>query len=80
MMTHDVFELLIRAAISVSIAVAIVMVLRGPVCRVFGARVAYAFWILVPVTLLANFLPAQQISIMERTPITDNKDREAIER
>ncbi|WP_262694405.1 ankyrin repeat domain-containing protein [Kordiimonas aquimaris] len=70
-MTNEIFELVIRGAVSASVAVIVVLLLRTTLRNAFGARVAYAFWVLVPVAMLANFLPAQQITITEteRAPV-----------
>lgn len=41
-----------------TLAVGVVLLARRPVRRLFGARVAYALWALVPLAFLASLLPA----------------------
>ena len=62
-MSADVLKLLIEATIASSLAVAVVMVLRVPMRKMFGARVAYTLWCLVPLALIAVSIPAQEIVV-----------------
>ncbi|MCW0387866.1 hypothetical protein NB722_002405 [Xanthomonas sacchari] len=45
-------------ALVVSVAIAAVLALRVPMRRAFGAGIAYALWIAVPLALLAALLPS----------------------
>ncbi|MCI2262791.1 TonB family protein [Xanthomonas indica] len=45
-------------ALVVSVAIAAVLVLRVPMRRAFGASIAYAVWMAVPLALLAALLPS----------------------
>ncbi len=45
-------------ALVVSVAIAAVLALRVPMRRAFGASIAYALWIAVPLALLAALLPS----------------------
>ncbi|MCG6118276.1 MAG: TonB family protein [Aquimonas sp.] len=59
---NELLELLLREGVELvlasSAACALVLLLRLPVRRTFGARAAYALWWLLPATLLAVSLPA----------------------
>ena len=62
-MSAEILPLLARATIAASVAILVVLLLRRPLRSAFGAEVAYAFWLLVPATTLAAFLPARQIFV-----------------
>ena len=49
---------LAESTLAGSIAVAAVLLARRPMRRLFGARIAYALWILVPLALLSVAMPA----------------------
>lgn len=51
-------ETFIEATWALSLAIVLVLLLRNPVRRGFGASAAYALWAAVPLALLAGFLPA----------------------
>jgi len=56
-------EILLRANLALAVAVAGVMVLRLPVRRLFGARIAYGLWILPPLAVLAMLVPARVVTV-----------------
>lgn len=58
MNVDDVVALLIEATLASSAAIALVLALRAPLRRRFGAATGYAAWWLVPAALLAVALPA----------------------
>ena len=60
-MTNEILDALARANIVASIAILVVLALREPVRRVFGARIAYALWSIVLCAPLAGFLPPPSI-------------------
>jgi beta-lactamase regulating signal transducer with metallopeptidase domain len=62
-MSADLLLLLIRIVLAFSIAIAIVLALRIPMREIFGARVAYGLWLLVPVAAIAALLPARLVLI-----------------
>lgn len=57
-MIVDALVWLIESALAVTLALSLVLVLRVPLRRAFGARMAYACWLLVPLAMLAVALPA----------------------
>src|SRR5436190_5967427 len=59
-MPADLLVGLIQFNLAAGAAVALVAVMRQPVRRAFGARVAYALWLLVPLAGAASLLPARQ--------------------
>lgn len=63
---------LLEATLAVSAAVLLVLLLRMPVRRLFGARAARALWWVVLLAPLATLLPApvQEIQHMTSAPIT----------
>lgn len=67
-MSADLLLLLIRVVLVFSAAIAVVMTLRILMRQLFGARVAYALWLLVPIATVAALLPARLVII--ETPAT----------
>lgn len=57
-MSAEVFETLVRMTVAGSAAIVVVLLLRRPLRRAFGALVAYAAWGLVPAAVAAMLLPA----------------------
>ena len=55
--------LLLEATLAGSAALLLVLALRRPVRRAFGASVAYAAWALVPAAVLAVSLPAATVTV-----------------
>lgn len=62
-MSAELLRVLLESALATSAAMLAVLVLRLPVRHVFGARVAYALWTLVPVALVAVMLPSRTIEV-----------------
>jgi beta-lactamase regulating signal transducer with metallopeptidase domain len=58
MTTADLLLWLARANVAASAAVLIVLALRAPVRRTFGAHRAYALWLIAPVAMAGSFMPA----------------------
>lgn len=59
----DLLDLLLEATIAGSAATLLVLLLRHPLRRRFGATASYASWLLVPAALLAVCLPAARASL-----------------
>ena len=57
MSAEPLLRWLLDGTLAVTIAAALVLLLRIPLRRAFGARVAYAAWALVPLALLVAVLP-----------------------
>ena len=55
-------ETLLEATLASSAAIALVLVLRKPLRKAFGARVAYGAWALVPAAIAAVLLPAAKVA------------------
>jgi len=62
-MSDDLLKLLIETTIASSFAIAVVLVLRGPLRQFFGARVAYTLWGLIPLALIAVLIPARDVVV-----------------
>ena len=58
MASHELLQGLIEATVASSAAIVLVLALRLPMRRMFGAQVAYVLWVLVPLMLVATLLPA----------------------
>jgi TonB family protein len=58
-MASDVLSELLQATVALTLALALVAVLRRPLRHWLGARAAYACWALVPLATLAVLLPAR---------------------
>lgn len=69
-MSADILPILLRATLAASAAIIIVLLLRQPLRAAFGAQVAYAFWLLVPIATFASFLPGREI-IVNAPAMTD---------
>lgn len=57
-MSAELVRELLQACLSASLAIALMLLLRKPLRRVFGAEAAYRCWLLVPAAMLAVWLPA----------------------
>ena len=60
-MTSDMLLTLAHTALGASAAMLLVLLVRRHVRAAFGARTAYALWLLVPVAMLASLLPASLV-------------------
>lgn len=68
MASNELLQALIEATLAGSAVVVLVLALRRPMRAAFGAQVAYALWLLVPLAILATLLPAASIAT-ERLPV-----------
>jgi len=59
----DLLAILLRVNLALAVAVAGVMILRLPVRRLFGARVAYGLWTLPVLAVLAMIVPERVVTI-----------------
>jgi beta-lactamase regulating signal transducer with metallopeptidase domain len=59
MTTADLLIALARANLAASAGVLVVLALRGPVRRAFGAHLGYALWLLAPAAAAGALMPAQ---------------------
>ncbi len=62
-MSADILPIVLRATLTASAAIIVVLLLRRTLRAVFGAEIAYASWLLVPVAALAAFLPARRMFV-----------------
>ncbi|ADG10316.1 hypothetical protein B7G68_09460 [Caulobacter segnis] len=60
-MTNDLVLFLAKANLALGASVLLVLALRRPVRAAFGARNAYALWLVVPLSILALLVPARTI-------------------
>ncbi|RYF68387.1 MAG: biotin transporter BioY, partial [Comamonadaceae bacterium] len=60
MTAADLFPTLCETTVAGSAPILLVLALRRPLRRAFGATIAYAAWALVPLAMLAVLLPAAQ--------------------
>lgn len=58
-MADELLLHLLRATLAVSAGILLVILLRIPLRHAFGARAAYWAWLLVPLSLVATFVPRQ---------------------
>jgi beta-lactamase regulating signal transducer with metallopeptidase domain len=59
----EALALLLRVNLAMAAAVALAMLLRRPVRRAFGARIAYRLWALAPLAAIAMLAPARVITV-----------------
>src|SRR5512140_99598 len=64
----DALLLLLRVNLAAAAAVAVVLALRAPTRRLFGAGAAYALWTLAPLAALAMVLPARVVTVVQARP------------
>lgn len=64
-MSAEILDTILRCMLAASAAMIVVLLARVPLRKAFGARAAYAFWLLVPAAALASTLSLRQV---EMTP------------
>ena len=62
-MSAELLQGLLETGLAALAATLLVLALRLPVRRVFGARATYALWLLVPAALLAVLLPSPRVEL-----------------
>jgi beta-lactamase regulating signal transducer with metallopeptidase domain len=62
-MAAEAMEILLRVNLAAGAAVLLALALRGPMRAMFGARVAYALWWIVPAAVVAVMLPARTVEM-----------------
>ena len=62
-MMHDLLHTLLFATLASSAAITLILLVRKPLRRWLGARVAYALWLLVPLATLVPLLPAPVVNV-----------------
>ncbi|RRN64086.1 M56 family metallopeptidase [Caulobacter sp. 602-1] len=60
-MTSDLILFLAKANLALAAAVLLALALRKPVRAAFGARSAYALWLVIPLSILALLIPARTV-------------------
>ena len=68
-MAGDLLALLVRANLAIGAAVILALLLRRPVRSLFGARAAYALWLIAPLAALAVLVPARTVMVRAPVPI-----------
>lgn len=68
MIAETILSALVRVNIVASGAIVLVLVLRVLVLRRYGARIAYALWLIVPVVACASMLPAREQIVVVEAP------------
>ena len=66
----DILLLLGKLNVAMGAAIIVVCLLRRPLRTLFGASIAYAIWLLVPVAGLAILLPPRTIAALPPAPLT----------
>jgi beta-lactamase regulating signal transducer with metallopeptidase domain len=67
-MISDILLTLGKLNLAAGAAILLVMLLRAPVRRLFGATAAYALWLVVPLAALASLLPALRTAPTAKGP------------
>lgn len=70
-MAVEILTRLIGLNLAAAAAILVIVLLRGPVRRLFGARLAYALWLTAPLAAAASLLPARQAQglVIEPAPL-----------
>lgn len=63
MTANSILDALVAVNIAGGLAILAVLVVRGPIRRLAGARFAYLSWLVVPCVVAATFLPARTVSV-----------------
>ena len=66
-MANELLAWLLQQTLAASVAIALVLLLRGALRRVSGPRVAYLLWLAVPAASLAVLLPSPAIDLVDGT-------------
>jgi beta-lactamase regulating signal transducer with metallopeptidase domain len=69
-MAAELTDLLIRSTLGASLAILLVLGLRLPIRRMFGARAGYRAWVIVPLAALASMAPPPRLDIYSDLPKT----------
>ena len=67
-MSAGVLAELLQACVAATLATVLLLVLRRPLRRIFGAELAYRCWLLVPAGVLAAWLPAPTLPMATGEP------------
>jgi beta-lactamase regulating signal transducer with metallopeptidase domain len=62
-MASDLLAFLLKANLAMAAAVLLALALRKPVRAAFGARTAYALWLVAPLSVLALLIPPRTITL-----------------
>lgn len=62
-MAADVLAILLKTNIAAACGIVLALCLRRPARKVFGARIAYALWLIVPLVVGASLLPARTVTL-----------------
>jgi len=68
-MGAEIFHVLADTTIAVSVALALIGLLRKPTRVAVGAEVAYWLWLLVPAMVVADLLPAPSVLLLARVSV-----------
>jgi len=67
-MASDLLALLLRANLAIGAAVILALLLRRPIRNLFGARAAYALWLIAPLAALAVLVPSRIVTVPAPAP------------
>ena len=70
-MSADVLQALLEVNLAAACAIAFVLLVRKPAHRLMGSRAVYLLWAIVPIAILATFLPPRTIETIEPTVLPD---------
>ncbi|MDO9336428.1 MAG: M56 family metallopeptidase [Caulobacter sp.] len=70
-MISDLLITLAKLNVAIAAAVLVVMLLRQPLLRLFGAQAAYAAWLIVPLAASASLLPALRSVPLEEAAVPE---------
>ncbi len=65
---HDLLTQLLQANLAAAAAIAVVLILRRGVRVAFGAQIAYALWLLVPLAAAASLAPPRPAELLPAPP------------
>src|SRR4051812_28321163 len=62
----DALLIFVAANLAAAVAVVLVVALRAPARKLFGPRIAYGLWLVVPLAALGILLPARVMTVTVR--------------
>ncbi len=71
-MTAEFLSNISQASIGTSISILLILFMRKWLRKTFGARIAYLFWLIVPLAMIASILPAEYVTVSNDFYYTKN--------
>jgi len=67
-MAADILAILLKTNLAAAAAILLALALRKPARKAFGARIAYALWLVAPLAVAASLFPARAVVVPYAAP------------